>query len=510
MTQPTTTPKPGASADAIDLLEELLWRGQIHQATDDALLIDDPASPGEKRINPESPLAKHLQTPRRIYIGYDPTADSLTVGNMVTIMLLVHAARAGHTPVVVMGGGTGLIGDPSGKSAERTLQTAERVSANVEMQKGIFARIFTNAGLNAPAPINNLDWLGELGFIEVLRIVGKHFRVNDMVKKDSVRDRLDREQGVSFTEFSYTILQAYDFYNLSYSMGVSVQMGGSDQFGNIVSGTELIRKLRSAMWQTVPNLAAASAAASSSGDAQAAIRFAQEAAAFAASDTWNAECYGLTCPLLTKADGTKFGKTESGAIWLTAPQPGDATDDLARRTSAYAFFQFWLNASDADLDRYFKIFTLFSEQQIRSILEAHSANPGAREAQRTLAREITRLVHGEAEMLSAERAGQALFSGDLASLDARTLREVLAEAPSSERDASELTPGVALVDLLVETNLASSKRQAREFLGAGSVTINGRRAEADEMVTAALLLHKEMLAIRRGKKNWHVIRYRSA
>ena len=421
----------------MDFLAELRWRGLLHQTTGDAA------------------LAAHLASGRRkAYAGFDPTADSLTIGNLVPMMLLAHFARAGHEPVVVMGGGTGLIGDPSGKSAERTLMTAERVAANVEAQRGIFERVFAGAGLNPPAIANNLDWLGKLGYLEVLRDVGKHFSVNMMIQKDSVRERLNaRDQGISYTEFSYMILQAYDFLHLFRHRGVTLQIGGSDQWGNIVAGCDLIRRE-------------------------------------------GAESFALTAPLVTKSDGGKFGKTESGAIWLSA-----------ERTSPYAYYQFWLNTPDADVGRYLRIFTLLTQEEIAALELSHAADPGQRLAQRELARRATEILYGPAERDRAEAAAKALFSGDVAGLPAATLAEVLAEVPSSDHDKSQLAAGLALVDLLPQTSLAKSKREAREFLASGSVLVNGRKAGPDDRVTAADLLHGSMIALRRGKKSWHLTRW---
>ena len=441
-----------------DYIEELRWRGLLHQSTD------------------EEGLRKHLSdprnSPRKAYAGFDPTADSLTIGNLVPIMALVHLRRAGHDPVVLMGGGTGLIGDPSGKSAERQLMTRETVEGNVRAQRGIFDRVFTNAGLTPPGIVNNADWLCELRYLEVLRDVGKHFSVNMMIQKDSVRERLNsREQGISYTEFSYMILQAYDFLHLYEADNVTLQIGGSDQYGNILGGCDLIRR--------------------------------SCAREHDAADTSGIHSFGLTAPLVTKADGGKFGKTESGAIWLSEKR--DHPD--SKGTSAYDYYQFWLNASDADAIKFLKIFTLLSREEIGAIEKSHAGNPSAREAQRTLAREATRLLHGESERDRAEAAAKALFSGDIAGLDAKTLDSALAGAPSTNHDKSRLSAGVSIIDLLVETQLATSKRQAREFLEAGSVAVNGRKVGVNDTATSDWLLHGSVLAIRRGKKNWHVTRW---
>ncbi|QYK48631.1 MAG: tyrosine--tRNA ligase [Phycisphaeraceae bacterium] len=434
-----------------DLIAELKWRGLFHQCTDEAGL--------------HAHLASGM---RRGYVGYDPTADSLTIGNLVTIMLLRHLQNAGHQPVVVSGGGTGLIGDPSGKSAERTLMTEEIVRANVDGQRRIYGKLldFSPSTKNHALISNNMDWLGKISFLEALRDIGKHFSVNEMIKRDSVRDRLNnREQGISYTEFSYILLQAYDFAHLYKDMGVTLQMGGSDQWGNIVGGVDLIRRYALA----------------------------------AGAESTEHLSFGLTAPLVTKADGGKFGKTESGAIWLTAD-----------RTSPYAYYQFWLNCADADVARFLRIFTLLPREEIERIEAEHAKDPGQRIAQRTLAREATTLLHGKSEMENAESAAKALFSGDVASLPENLLEEVLASAPSSVHNKSLLSGdggGVLLVDLLVEVGLASSKRESREFLTNGAVSVNGRKASADERLTTSHLLHGRIAVLQRGKKARHVTRW---
>jgi tyrosyl-tRNA synthetase len=415
-----------------DFLDELHWRGMFHQATD------------------LSALRKHLETsPRRAYIGFDPTADSLTIGNLATLMLLAHFQRSGHNPVVVAGGGTGLIGDPGGKTAERPLLSIEQVRSNVEAQKRIYDAMLPGAEV-----VNNADWLVDLSYIAVLRDVGKHFSVNEMVKRDSVRSRLEGE-GISYTEFSYMLLQAYDFQHLFKHHEVTLQMGGSDQWGNIVSGADLIRRMHG-------------------GDA-----------------------FALTGPLIVKADGSKFGKSESGAIWLTAD-----------RTSPYAFHQFWLNTDDADVLGYLKRFTFLTQTEISEIESELTKNAGARAAQRTLANEVTTMLHGRDAASMAERAGKALFSGEITGLDQETLTAVFANAPSSDHEKADLDTGVDLVDLLVRTGLASSKRESREFLVNGSVLVNGTKATPDQKLTEDDLLFGNTIALRRGKKIWHLTRWR--
>jgi tyrosyl-tRNA synthetase len=430
----------------IDFISELQWRGLVHQITDEAA------------------LRQHLATPgRRAYAGFDPTADSLTIGNLVPVMLLVHFARAGHNPVVLMGGGTGLIGDPSGKSAERELQSEDKVRANVESQREIFGRVFANANCAMPPITNNADWLSKLGYIEVLRDVGKYFSVNAMIQRDSVKNRLEsREQGISYTEFSYMILQAYDFLHLFRAQNVTLQMGGSDQFGNIVSGCDLIRR----------------------------------AVAHGHHAGEHAESFGLSAPLVTKADGGKFGKTESGAVWLSP-----------HRTSPYAYYQFWLNCADADVGKFLRIFTLLDRTTIESFEAEQAANPGARAAQRALARAATSLMHGQSEMEAAEHAAAALFSGDITKLPLATLLEALAAAPQSSHDKSQLAgEGAPLLDLLA-TTLCKSKSEARQALTDGSISVNGVKAAMTTRLTSSDLLHGQVIALRRGKKNWHVTRW---
>lgn len=432
----TGTPRP--------FLDELRWRGLFHQATDEAGL--------------QGHLASGV---RRAYVGFDPTADSLTIGNLVPMLLLAHFQRAGHQPVVVVGGGTGLIGDPSGKSSERQLMTREQVAANVECQKRIFARVldFSPGSSTRASIVDNASWLTKISFLDALRDIGKHFRVNEMITRDSVRDRLEaRDQGISYTEFSYMILQAYDFAHLHKAMGVTIQMGGSDQWGNIVAGCDLIRK--------------------------------------SAPQEGEHACFGLTAPLVTKADGGKFGKTERGAIWLSAD-----------RTSPYAFYQFWLNAADEDAARWIKLFTMLPMEETHAALAAHAADPGRRELHRLLAHHMTSLLHGATEADQARRAGEALFSGDIGGLDASMLDEVFANVPASDQPRASLAGGVALIDLLVTTRLAQSRREAKEFLATGAVTVNGRRVGPDDLLKAEHLIHAGVAAIRRGKKNWHLTRW---
>ncbi|MEQ8844984.1 MAG: tyrosine--tRNA ligase [Phycisphaerales bacterium] len=454
----------------IDLLDELRWRGLLHQCTD------------------EEALGEHLdlgsgEGPKRIYCGFDPTADSLTIGNLVPIMTLVHVARAGHEPVVVMGGGTGLVGDPSGKSDERSLIRREQIEANVAAQRPIFGGVFAGAGLGEPTILNNLEWLSKISFLDALRDVGKHFSVNQMIQRDSVRDRLHgREQGISFTEFSYMILQALDFAHLHLTRRVTVQCGGSDQWGNIVSGIDLIRRLHVELPMRRNRPAWLSTEAG-----QAVLREELERRAAA---------FGFTMPLVTKADGGKFGKSEAGAVWLTAA-----------RTSPYDYYQFWLNTADADVGRFLKTFTLLDRASIDDLLARHEAEPGQRLAQKALAELATAILHGQQECRGAIDAARALFSGDLASLPLDALEAAIADAPSITYPRGALAEGVALIDLVIAAGLASSKREAREFLSAGAVRVNGRQHDGAAPITAHDLLHDTLTVLKRGKKKQAVVRW---
>ena len=485
------------AAPITDLIAELEWRGLIHQCTD------------------LEGLREHLATGERsIYAGFDPTADSLTIGNLVPIMALAHVKRAGHRAMVVMGGGTGLIGDPSGKSAERTLMTPETVERHIGKQRGIFERVLGNVeGGPDYTIVNNAEWLSKISYIEALRDIGKHFSVNMMMQKESVKSRLEgREQGISYTEFSYMILQAYDFLHLYKYRGVTVQMGGSDQYGNIVAGTDLIRdglldsvRASQEYRDELDVEADAETLAQSKREpwrqrelleqAKLARIKLQEMEQTAIADAQPA--FGLTFPLVQKADGGKFGKTESGAIWLTGA-----------RTSPYAYFQFWLNASDDDARSWIKIFTFLSEPECDDLIRAHAEAPGKRELQRTLAREATAILHGSAAAERAEAAGKALFSGEVGGLDEATLAEVFAAVPTVELERAKLAgEGLDPVELLIASGRAKSNREAREFLGNGSVSLNGEKIGPDDRVTESRLLHGRSIAVRRGKKTWAMTRW---
>ena len=430
------------------LLDELQWRGLLHQTTG-----------GDE-------LRTHLETSGRVaYCGFDPTKDALTIGNYMPIKMLRHWQLAGHKPIVLMGGGTGLIGDPSGKDAERQLLTEEQVAKNIEGQLRCFSKVLDFEGENAAVIVNNADWLCELGFLDVLRDVGKYFSVNEMIKKDSVKERLNnREQGISYTEFSYMILQAYDFLHLRRTMDCTIQIAGSDQYGNIVAGIDLIRRdMLDIKEDSVRGFRGA----------------------------------GITNPLVTASDGSKIGKTEKGAIWLTED-----------RTSPYAFHQYWLNVPDEDAGKFLRWFTFIDQQAIESIEKEHADAPHQRAAQHALADAMTKIFHGHKNVTKCNEAAKALFGGDIRSLDAHMLSEVFAEVPAGEFPKTSLgTEATALVELLPQTDLCKSKREAREFLKNGSVSINGEKLSGDIAVDRTLtsedLLHGTTILLRRGKKSWY-------
>jgi tyrosyl-tRNA synthetase len=416
------------------LFEDLTWRGLVHQVTDPEAL--------PKLLDGDSLVA---------YIGFDPTADSLHVGHLLQITLLQRLQRAGHTPIALLGGGTGMIGDPGGKSEERVLLSPDELEAN---KAGVRAQLerFLDFGPGGAILEDNVTWLGEARLLEFLRDIGKLFSVNEMVRKDSVRSRLEgREQGISFTEFSYMLLQAWDFLQLYDRYGCRLQLGGSDQWGNITEGVELIRRLR------------------------------------------EDQAFGLTSPLITKADGTKFGKTETGTVWLDA-----------RRTSVYDFYQFWIRTSDDDARRYLRAFTFLDHATIAALDAATVAHPERRAAQRELARELTTMVHGAAEMARAERAAEVLFTEAVTTLDAETLAQALADAPSSLLDSGELGGDLLLSDALVRTGLATSKSDARRQLQAGGVYVNNRRQSEDRALAGADVIGGRFVILRRGKTQ-HVL-----
>jgi tyrosyl-tRNA synthetase len=419
------------------IFEEFQWRGLVYDSTEGL---------------PET-LAKEKVT---AYIGFDPSSDSLQVGNLLALMGLARMQRFGHTPIALAGGGTGLIGDPSGKAHERQLQSRDRIAANVENIKKQLAHFLDFEARGNPARIvNNADWLTTIPMMDFLRDVGKHFTVNYMMAKDSVQSRLERQDGISYTEFSYMLLQAYDFLQLYDKHGCTLQAGGSDQWGNIIAGVELIRRVRSG------------------------------------------RAHALVYPLVTSGDGVKLGKTEQGAIWLDA-----------KRTSPYRFYQFWLNQQDADATRYLGYFTWLTHEEIAQQQQAVIDRPEQREAQRTLAREMTRMVHGEQALTDAERASQALFGGTLEGLSAADIEDVFAEVPASEipRSAFEGN-GKPILDLLTETGVAKSKGEARRLISAGGAYVNNVRVEdVAQTVSPAQLIAGRFVVLRTGKKQYHLLR----
>lgn len=412
------------------ILDDLKSRGLIYQNTD------------------EEALRKRLDKPTTLYCGFDPTADSLHIGSLLPILVLRRFQLAGHRPIALVGGGTGLIGDPSGKVNERTLNTKKTVeewSLKIKAQLSQFLDF--NKPENPAILANNYDWLGSLQVIEFLRDIGKNFSVGTMLAKDSVESRMSR--GISFTEFSYMILQSYDFMKLNELYDCELQIGGRDQWGNITAGTDLIRRM---------------------------------------SVEENTPVHGLTIPLVTKSDGTKFGKTESGTIWLDA-----------EKTSPYKFYQFWLNADDRDVVNYLKYFTFLPIEEILALEEEVTTQPEKRNAQRILAREVTELVHGREARKRAENISQALFTGGLENLSGAEVEEGFSDVPSIQVDDQD----IQLVDLLVQVGAVSSKRQARESLESGAIYVNGIRHTDTSTVVAQLdKLDGKFLVIRRGKKNY--------
>lgn len=421
-----------------NFIKELEWRGMIHNVM-----------PGTEEL-----LMKEMTT---AYVGIDPTADSLHIGHLVGVMMLTHLQRCGHRPLVVLGGATGMIGDPSFKSEERKLLTIEQIEYNkscIEKQLSKFMDFKSNAP-NKAEVLNNYDWTKDWPFLDFIRDIGKHITVNYMMAKDSVKKRL--ETGLSFTEFSYQLLQGYDFKFLYENYNCRLQMGGSDQWGNITTGTELIRRML------------------------------------------QGEAYALTCPLITKADGGKFGKTEKGNIWLDA-----------EKTSPYAFYQFWLNTSDEDAKKFIKIFTLFSKEEVESMISAHEKEPHLRELQKTLAKDMTIRVHGEKEFNSAIEASEILFgkgtTETLKNLDEKTLLSVFDGVPMFEMDRNSLNEGINIIDLVAEkTNVLASKSEARRTLKENALSINKTKITEDYICTDSDLLNNKYILIQKGKKNYYLI-----
>jgi tyrosyl-tRNA synthetase len=417
----------------MDLLQDLTWRGIIYQQTDEEGLKDT--------------LSKDQIS---LYCGVDPTADSMHIGHLLPFLTLRRFQQHGHRPIVLVGGATGLIGDPSGKSEERKLLTLETVQDNVAGIRKQMEHIFEFEGENSAIMVNNYDWAGSMDVVTFLRDIGKHIGVNYMLAKDTIANRL--ETGISFTEFTYTILQAMDFLHLYENHNCKLQIGGSDQWGNITSGLELIRKVQ-------PE---------------------------------GSKAYGLTIPLVTKADGTKFGKTESGAVWLDP-----------EKTTPYEFYQFWINTADADVVKYLKIFTFLSHEEIEQLERTVQEEPHLRKAQKVLAEELTRLIHGEDSLQQAIKISQALFSGDVRSLSAVEIEQGFKDVPAFTSQNEE-----NLVDLLVAAKISPSKRQAREDIANGAVTVNGEKiSDTAYSLTETDRIEGQFTIIRRGKKKYTLIKY---
>jgi tyrosyl-tRNA synthetase len=419
----------------VNIFDDLKWRGLVHQTS------------GEEE------LREHLNASGRVmYCGFDPTAKSLHIGNMVPLLALMRFSKAGHKPLALMGGATGLIGDPSGKDKERTLASAEQVARQADRIKAQVVKLFEDNDASIGV-VNNLDWIGKLSAIELLRDVGKHFTVNYMLAKDSVKGRIDREEsGISYTEFSYMILQGYDFYHLRQDKDCTLQIGGGDQFGNITAGLEFIRR--------------------KSGQ----------------------DAYAMTFPLITTASGAKFGKSEKGAIYLDPEM-----------TSPYAFFQYWMNADDRDVVNYLKYFTFMSREEIEALAVAVAERPHLREAQRSLAYTMTVMVHGKAEADSVVRASEFLFGkGGLDGVSVGTLKAALETAPGKDYASKGDIPDI--VTLLTELGLCPSKSQARKDLAAGAVTVNNMKIADGYAFPDGDFVGGELLLVRKGKKNYGVVR----
>lgn len=427
----------------MNFIEELSWRGMIHQMM-----------PGT-----EEQLAKEMTT---AYLGIDPTADSLHIGHLVGVMMLKHFQRSGHKPIALVGGATGMIGDPSMKSQERKLIDEKTLRHNQEAIKRQLAKFldFDSDAPNHAELVNNYDWMKDYGFLAFIRDIGKHITVNYMMAKDSVKKRLSGEsnEGMSFTEFSYQLLQGYDFLHLYQEKGCRLQLGGSDQWGNITTGTELIRR------------------------------------------TTGGEAFALTCPLITKADGKKFGKTEQGNVWLDP-----------KRTTPYAFYQFWLNTSDEDAEKYIKIFTELTREEVEELVKLQAEDPGQRPLQKRLAKEITTMVHSAKDYEAAVEASQILFSNKAADIlhkiDEPTLLAVMEGVPRHDVDRNLIKEGVKLIDLITEVApVFSSKGEMRKMTQGGGVSLNKEKvADPNMVVSEDMLLNGRYLLVQRGKKNYHLL-----
>jgi len=419
----------------MNVFEEFEWRGLIYDASEGL----KEALAGQKITG---------------YIGFDPTAPSLHVGSLLPIMGLVRLQQYGHTPVALVGGGTGMIGDPSGKTEERQLLSKERIEYNLEGIRAQLSRFLDfDARINKALLVNNADWLAPVSMVDFLRDVGKHFTVNYMLAKESVKRRY--EEGISFTEFSYMLLQAYDFLVLHDRYGCTLQMGGSDQWGNIVAGIELIRKLR------------------------------------------GTRCYALVSPLVTTSAGIKFGKTEAGSVWLDA-----------NLTSPYRFYQFWYNTDDRDVVKYLKFFTMLNRQEIAALEALTASAPEKREAQKRLAEEVTLVVHGEYNLRKAIQASQVLFGGEIADLSASEVLDIFADVPSSDIPrASFAGDGMPLVDLVIACGFAPSKGAARRLIEAGGIYVNNRRvADVQAAIDLSALIEGQYLVLRKGAREYHLVR----
>lgn len=426
-----------------NLVEELQWRGMVQDIM-----------PGT-----EEQLLKEMTT---TYIGFDPTSDSLHIGSLVPIILLVHLEKFGHKPIALVGGATGMIGDPSGKSDERNLLDEVALEKNVAGIKAVLSRFldFNSTAPNAPILVNNYDWMKEFSFIAFARDVGKRITVNYMMAKDSVKKRFAGDgPGMSFTEFTYQLIQGYDFYHLHKEYNCLLQMGGSDQWGNITTGTELVRRMNSE----------------------------------------SAKAFAMTCPLITKADGSKFGKSEGGNVWLTAD-----------KTSVYKFYQFWLNTTDVDAEKYIKIFTFLDKNTIDSIIAEHQTAPHLRVLQKRLAEEITTFVHGKEELEKAIFASSAFFSptmDDLKQLDVATFLEVFDGVPQAEVSVDDVNEGLDMIAALsAKTGFLASNSDARRELQQNSISLNKEKIAADYKITSADLIHNQFVMLQKGKKNYYLIK----
>jgi tyrosyl-tRNA synthetase len=424
----------------LDIISELKWRGLLNQTTDDENL--------PKLLNEKS---------RAVYVGFDPTADSLHVGHMMALMILRRFQKAGHKPIPLIGGATGMIGDPSGKSEERKLLSLDVLQANIRgMESQLRKFLDFDCGPNSAVLVNNYDWMSKFGYLDFLRDIGKHFPVNVMLTKDSVKSRLERtDSGLSYTEFSYMLLQAYDFVHLYDEFGCELQAGGSDQWGNITAGIDLCRRLR------------------------------------------GAQLYGMTIPLLTKSDGTKMGKTESGAVWLSA-----------EKTSPYQFYQYWINLADADVGKCLRFFTDLGCEELESLLKEHESDPGRRLAQRRLATELTRLVHDDDGLRTAERATEIFFGAEIGELSDTQLASIFADVPSQQLPRDRLAAGLSIIDALVEAGLAKSKGEARRTVTQGGAYVNNKRVESvDAVLNTAHLAGESVMVLRSGKKNYALLKF---